>query len=261
MNYQRIYEAFIADRRGREADLIESGVYVERHHITPRGLGGGDEAENIDALTAGDHFFAHLCLAKVHGGWQWSAVWTMTKMASSRHDRAHLFTRRRWVEKARIESSKAKSENTKRLHAEHHWGNVCRTPEANEKRSKTMREHFNSEEGKAHKAAWTAVVHSPEMIAKRAETTRQQYASGARDADKKRIAEQAKAQASDPEWLATLPRGSGHAASKAVKCLNTEEVFETIGAAAKKFGMSGWSISNSAKRNKAARNGLSFVFV
>jgi hypothetical protein len=100
MNYQRIYEAFIADRREREAAVIESGVYVERHHITPRSLGGGDEAENIVALTAGDHFFAHLCLAKVHGGNQWAAVWALSsvnQLNSRKRDKLWVLRRRKWV--------------------------------------------------------------------------------------------------------------------------------------------------------------------
>jgi hypothetical protein len=71
MNYQRIYDQFIADRRAKESELIASGVYVERHHVLPKSLGGGNEPENLIALTAGDHFFAHELLARVHGGHMW----------------------------------------------------------------------------------------------------------------------------------------------------------------------------------------------
>lgn len=71
MNYERIYNEFIEDRREREAGLIG---YVERHHIVPRSLGGSDEADNLIRLTAEDHFFAHLLLAKIHGGRMWSPV-------------------------------------------------------------------------------------------------------------------------------------------------------------------------------------------
>ena len=47
MNYAKIYSDFIADRRAKEADLLASGEYSENHHILPRSLGGGDEAENL----------------------------------------------------------------------------------------------------------------------------------------------------------------------------------------------------------------------
>lgn len=71
MDYGRIYREFIADRRGREADLTG---YFERHHVVPKSRGGTDAASNIIRLTAEDHFFAHLLLAKMHGGGLWMAV-------------------------------------------------------------------------------------------------------------------------------------------------------------------------------------------
>lgn len=80
MNYQRIHNQFIADRRAKESELIASGVYVERHHVLPKSLGGGNEPENLIALTAGDHFFAHELLARVHGGHMWLPLIRMAKM-------------------------------------------------------------------------------------------------------------------------------------------------------------------------------------
>ena len=83
MDYQRIYDEFIADRRSKEADLIASGEYFERHHVVPRSMGGADDASNLIALTAGDHYFAHLCLAKAHGGRQWAAAFMMSNRLNS----------------------------------------------------------------------------------------------------------------------------------------------------------------------------------
>lgn len=71
MNYERIYGEFIVDRRAREAGLIG---YSERHHIVPRALGGSDDRQNLILLSAEDHFFAHLLLAKMHGGKMWAPV-------------------------------------------------------------------------------------------------------------------------------------------------------------------------------------------
>ena len=72
MDYKRIYDDFIKDRREKETALEG---YTERHHIVPRSFGGGDEPSNLIRLTPEDHFFAHLLLAKIHGG----------KMASALH--------------------------------------------------------------------------------------------------------------------------------------------------------------------------------
>ena len=73
MDYQRIYSEFIADRKAKP----KPEGYTERHHILPRSLGGGDVAANLIDLTAEDHFFAHLLLAKIHGGGMWFAVQRM----------------------------------------------------------------------------------------------------------------------------------------------------------------------------------------
>jgi len=66
MNYARIYEAFIADRLSKQNNL-EKGTY-DRHHIHPRCLGGTDDPTNIVRLLFSDHLFAHVLLAKIHGG-------------------------------------------------------------------------------------------------------------------------------------------------------------------------------------------------
>lgn len=75
MDYQRIYNAFIADRRARRAKKLG---YTERHHILPRSLGGGDEPSNLIRLTARDHYFAHCLLAKIHGGGMWQALYLLS---------------------------------------------------------------------------------------------------------------------------------------------------------------------------------------
>lgn len=74
MNYQKIYSAFIADRRQIEDPTGLLDAYVEKHHILPRALGGDDSPENLIRLTPEDHFFAHLLLAKIHGGKMWAPI-------------------------------------------------------------------------------------------------------------------------------------------------------------------------------------------
>lgn len=79
MDYSRIYSEFIADRKAKP----QPEGYSERHHILPRCMGGGDEAENLIALTAEDHYFAHLLLARVHGGKLISALWRMLQCSET----------------------------------------------------------------------------------------------------------------------------------------------------------------------------------
>ena len=40
--------------------------YVERHHILPKCVGGGDESENLVPLTPEEHYLAHQLLVKMH---------------------------------------------------------------------------------------------------------------------------------------------------------------------------------------------------
>lgn len=76
MDYHRIYSEFIEDRKRRESALTG---YVERHHILPRCMGGGDDISNLVRLTPEDHFFAHLVLAKAYESAPlWGAVRMMT---------------------------------------------------------------------------------------------------------------------------------------------------------------------------------------
>lgn len=94
MDYERIYRDFIADRRRIEPTLTG---YTERHHILPRARGGGDDPENLIRLVPGDHFFAHLLLAKVYGGKMWAPVAFM--VGGNRRDWAPVRSRRAydWV--------------------------------------------------------------------------------------------------------------------------------------------------------------------
>lgn len=52
----------IAKARGRQ----KPSGYTERHHITPRCMGGNDDPSNLVALTAREHYVAHLLLANIH---------------------------------------------------------------------------------------------------------------------------------------------------------------------------------------------------
>ena len=61
MNYRRHYDRLIERARNR----VLSG-YVERHHVLPRCMGGGNESSNLVQLTAEEHYVAHQLLHKMH---------------------------------------------------------------------------------------------------------------------------------------------------------------------------------------------------
>lgn len=126
MNYQRIYDEFIKDRRIKE--LTISG-YTEKHHIIPRSHGGDNSKGNLIKLSAQDHYFAHELLAKIHGGGMWSALFIMSKYRS----RSARFAKinRSMYEKSKIESAK---ESSKRMIGKgNHFYGKTHTKEARRK--------------------------------------------------------------------------------------------------------------------------------
>lgn len=64
MDYERVYREFIADRREREDGL----ELFDRHHVEPKCLGGSNDPGNLIKLSWADHLFAHILLARIHGG-------------------------------------------------------------------------------------------------------------------------------------------------------------------------------------------------
>jgi len=155
MNYSRIYRAFIADRQQKQ-EISRLG-YFERHHIIPRSLGGSDDDGNLIDLTPEDHFFAHLLLARIHGGYMWSALflmggdrWGARKGLGLRG--AYGMARREWSDFARTIEGKKGVENARYDHERYEWINL----DTGEKRFATKGEMWASEGGcRPH---WTSVV-------------------------------------------------------------------------------------------------------
>jgi hypothetical protein len=68
MNYQTIYNSLINKAKLRNWTRKNTDIYLERHHIIPRSLGGDDSKENLVFLTAREHFLAHWLLFKIKSG-------------------------------------------------------------------------------------------------------------------------------------------------------------------------------------------------
>lgn len=62
-NFQNDYTKLIEHAKCRK---LESGIYVEKHHIIPVSMNGSNLPENIVELTASEHFHAHYLLWKIH---------------------------------------------------------------------------------------------------------------------------------------------------------------------------------------------------
>lgn len=71
MNYQKVYNQII-DRAKNQNRVYGKGVYYERHHITPKCIGGEGKTSqwkthsNIVLLSAKEHFICHRLLCEVY---------------------------------------------------------------------------------------------------------------------------------------------------------------------------------------------------
>lgn len=176
---------------------MESGQYFESHHIVPRSLGGGDERKNLICLTAGDHYFAHLLLAKMYQKTevnQWLGVVAMLNFPGRSKQRSK-FSSRAMVNIARQKAAALKSELTKRQHAESpDFTASAHTAEARRKRSDAIKKHFKDPEYAArHRRNATEAAQDPEVKRNRSESIRSFWdgpeASEAREAARQRLAD------------------------------------------------------------------------
>ena len=81
--YTRWYYNIIQRAKSRK---LPTDVYIEKHHIVPRSLGGDNQQENIVSLTAKEHFICHMLLVKMTTGKSKRsmayAAWQMTNIDS-----------------------------------------------------------------------------------------------------------------------------------------------------------------------------------
>jgi hypothetical protein len=155
MNYENIYARFIADRRAKEAVAVLG--YYETHHIVPRSFGGSNEPDNLIRLTAEDHFFAHLLLARIYGGVMWSALFLMSgdRWGGRKHIKlraAYGLARREWAIYAAQQPGLKGDANGMHDATRHEWVNI----DSGEKRYATKSEMWAMYGGS--RPHWTSVV-------------------------------------------------------------------------------------------------------
>ena len=136
MNYERIYNEFIADRKAKEPSYLRGLRYasvrtklrrmfgdkcgLETHHIVPVCEGGTDEPSNVVTLTVREHIFAHLLFAKANKGnaMAWASLWAAAGMARENRSAKTLLANKRAIATARefmrstCVGEKSKSANT-----------------------------------------------------------------------------------------------------------------------------------------------------
>lgn len=81
--YTTWYNSIIFNSKSRS---LGPEIYIEKHHIIPKSIGGDDSETNLAVLTAREHFICHLLLVKMLEGTSKykmaHALWQMTRQNS-----------------------------------------------------------------------------------------------------------------------------------------------------------------------------------
>lgn len=164
--------------------------YVEKHHILPKSMGGSDEKENLVYLTAREHFVAHFLLAKHYGENQWFAIWRMQYYQSKYYLNSKLF------EIARKYAAEQKSKEMKSNNPNNFDG------------VKEKQKINNAMKNPIHRKKWNELM-TGDNHPRRKNPEKWAHLKGV----KRNI---------------ITPTGKDHHNARAVKCIETGEVFDTI---------------------------------
>lgn len=138
-------------------------IYIHKHHIIPRHVGGSDDPSNLIELTIEDHAIAHRHLWKMYGRWQDKIAWLVLSGQidmdeASRLASSNSFKGRKHTEEAK---QKIKAANIGRKHTEEVKSRISNTLKGHDvsietrrkqaiaaKETKNFTNHFHSAETK-----------------------------------------------------------------------------------------------------------------
>lgn len=108
--YSQKYYSLVNRAKSR---TLDSSIYVERHHVIPKSLGGSNKKSNLVKLTPREHFICHLLLPKMLVGMsKRKMMFALTNFINrARHGSTKIYKiSSRTYQKIKIESSKYMSE-------------------------------------------------------------------------------------------------------------------------------------------------------
>ncbi len=101
MNYKKNYQDYA--QYVRTLHRQKGAVYYEKHHITPKCVGGDNSPENLVLLTAREHFLAHYLLLKIYKGTKFEYRLAYAFMAMCReNDRQDRYMNSRLYEEGKL---------------------------------------------------------------------------------------------------------------------------------------------------------------
>jgi hypothetical protein len=176
--YLRWYNKLIETRTDR---VIPKGIYSEKHHITPKSLGGNDSPENLIDLLPREHFVAHLLLARIYcGSAGMKMVYALRRMLTGHKDYRYIPNSRTYEIIRKLSMEKCSGENnpmfgrTGENHPSYEKKEQIYNQEFKEKISQTSKgRKWTEEQREKRKASQTAYWANPENRKRQSEKIKQ----------------------------------------------------------------------------------------
>ena len=115
--YTKWYFNIISAAKSR---ITSSSVYIEKHHIIPKSLGGDNSKENLVCLTAREHFICHLLLTRMtsdvdrtkmaHAAWRMTCTANKLQARYKANSHSYQSIRKLFIDQIK---GKPRSEETK----------------------------------------------------------------------------------------------------------------------------------------------------
>jgi hypothetical protein len=183
MNYQRIYDQIIDRARDRELDC-----YREKHHITPKCLGGSDSKSNLVELTAREHFICHWLLSRLYPE-EPKLSYAFWMMSTSKRPNRYRPSSRTYEEAKQLQSTLRSLQLLGHITSEETKEKISKSNRGKKRTEEECKRISDSLKGKP--GTWNGKTHSEESKQKMRE---KKLGTRASDETKKRMSESRKGQ-------------------------------------------------------------------
>jgi len=217
MNYQRIYDQIIDRARDRELDC-----YRERHHVTPKCLGGSDNKSNLVELTAREHFICHWLLSRMHPE-EPKLSYAFWMMSTSKRPNRYRPSSRAYEEAKQLQSTLRSLQLLGHTTSEETRKKISKSNRGKKRTEEERKKMSDAQKGKI--GTWNGRTHSEESKQKMRE---KKLGNKASDETKKRMSESRKGQTRTEEQKKRYSEAMKGIPKKKYECQNCRRLIGGI---------------------------------
>jgi hypothetical protein len=213
MNYQRIYDQIIDRARDRELDC-----YREKHHVTPKCLGGSDSKSNLVELTAREHFICHWLLSRLYPE-EPKLSYAFWMMSTSKRPNRYRPSSRTYEEAKQLQSTLRSLQLLGHITSEETRKKISKSNRGKKRTEEERKKMSDAQKGKI--GTWNGRTHSEESKQKMRE---KKLGNKASDETKKRMSESRKGQTRTEEQKKKYSKAMKGIPKKKYECQNCKRL-------------------------------------